>query len=626
MVAVPAWQVLALGVLAFLLPHPSGAPVAAPADATLRLAKDGRDLSFWSPEQVEETLVRRPELVEPNLTLLADAYGDPALARQAAAFHARLLRARLRRLGAAPSAAEVDALLTLFLVHPGRFGHDPELRRRIVASWQGALDASTPPPPPLRVRLLSEINTLPGFDYESSEKLETAWGLVPRSSAERRREPPGPFGFEDDLSRPIAASIYSLPSDLIDLASASRLLGAVRALDARRELLVMSDQRPLPAETSGGAGELPWEVLPTFGRLFSPWPRDPLSLVRRPDGGVMVLVRPNVQPQREEDFYLGRELVQTLPERLDRAWKGVTWGTSLIPFHNGQALLAPEAAWVDLHAFEVRALALLGQPRVPVELFGSPTGVDLYAAAVEHAAAELAALYGRPVRFVHPLPSERPAAERPALMARLGGGAGHDLDALLTLLPGRQKTALVADLTAGRRLLAAAPAAEWAGFRAGYDLAPPAERLPGELAAALDTPAAAGLDAFLDLVAEHLGKQGMAVERLPLLLVPTRLLARPEELRHDAFKITWNNVVVETRKGKVRAEGFASLLPAGDKLAVEAFARAGTRLDLLPPLVRSVVLTGGYRCASNHLREGTVDSQRSAAARSAAELLPSLLR
>ncbi|HVF60434.1 MAG TPA: hypothetical protein VNJ70_11540 [Thermoanaerobaculia bacterium] len=602
MVAVPARQVLALGFLALLLPHPSCAPVAAIDGAAARSDDGARWILAWSPERFEEVLVKRPDLVEPNLTMLADAYGDPALAPQAADFHARLLRARIHRLGAAPSAAEVDALLTLFLVHPGRFGHVPELRRRIVASWPGALDAATPPPHSLRARLLREMNALPEFDYEASEKLETAWGLVPRSSADRRREPPGPFAFEDDLSRPIAASVYSLPSDLIDLAGATRLLGAVRALDARRELLVMTDQRPLPAEAAGEGGELPWEVLPTFGRLFSPWPRDPLSLVRRPDGGVLVLVRPNVQPQREEDFYLGRELVQTLPERLDRAWKGVTWGTSLIPFHNGQALLVPEAVWIDLHAVEIRALALLGMPRVPVELFGSPTGVDLYAAAVERAAAELGALYGRPVRFVHPLPSERPAAERPALMARLGGGAGHDLDALLTLLPGRKQTALVADLTAGRRLLAAAPAAEWAGFRAGYGLAPPAERLPGELTAALDTPAAAGLDTFLDLVAEHLGKQGMAVERLPLLLVPTRLLARQEELRHDVFKITWNNVVVETREGKVRAEGFASLLPAGDKRAAAAFTRAGSALDLLPPLVRSVILTGGYRCASNHLR------------------------
>ena len=606
MAAVPARFAVALG-LSWLfltqavLPAVEAFPAAASAAGDARVA-----MRRWSPTVVEDLLARRPELVAQHLADLADglASPDPELARETADYLVEVVQARLQRLVNAPAAAGADGLLPLLLVDPGRFERDAVFRARVVALWPRALEGGVVPPRSLRPRLLTEINRLPELDYEVSEKLEAGWGMVPRSSAERRRDPPGAFAFEDDLSRPIAASIYSFPSDLIDLASATRLLGAVRALDPRRELLVMTDLQLFPAEAPGaGPAAPPWEALPTFGRLFSPWPRDPLSLVRRPDGGVMVLVRPNVQPQREEDFYLGRELVQTLPERLDRAWKGVTWGTSLIPFHNGQALIAPDAVWVDLHAFEVRALALLDLPRVPVELFGSPTGVDFYAAAVERAAAELGALYGRPVRFVHPLPSARPPAERPALMARLGGGAGHDLDALLTLLPGRKTTALVADLTAGRRLLAAAPAAEWAGFRAGYDLAPPAERLPGELAAALDTPAAAGLDAFLDLVAEHLGKQGMAVARLPLLLVPTRLLARQEELRHDAFKITWNNVVVETREGKVRAEGFASLLPAGDKLAVEAFARAGTRLDLLPPLVRSVVLTGGYRCASNHLRQ-----------------------
>ncbi|HEX5759960.1 MAG TPA: hypothetical protein VF121_12280, partial [Thermoanaerobaculia bacterium] len=602
MAAVPARLAVALGLLWYLLQHAPAAPVAAPAAAGHRAA-DGRSLiSEHSPEAMEELLARRPSLVEPHLTHLADALAasDAALAGDAAEFLARMARARVRRLGAAPPDADIDALLTLLLVHPGRFAHDPPFRGRVVAFWPRVVDAADPPPAALRGRLLTEINRLEGFDFEASERVEAAWGMVPRASVERRHEPPGPFTVDDDLSRPIEASIYSLPSDLIDAASAARLLGAVRALDPRRELLVMTDQPAPPAEASGG--RLAWEVLPTFGRLFSPWPRDPLSVVRRPDGGVMVLLRPNVQRQREEDAFLGRELVQTLPERVDRAWKGVTWSAAPVPFHNGQVLITPEASWVSLHAFELRALELLGLPRVPVERFGGAAGVDRYVAAVEHAAAELGALYGRPVRFVHPLPSERPAAERPRLMARLGGGAGHDLDSLLTFLPGRRTTALVADLTAGRALLAAAPAAEWTGFRAGYGLAPAAERLPAELAAALDTPAAAGLDGFLDLVAEHLRRRGMAVERLPLLLVPTRLLAKQEALRHDRFAITWNNVVVETREGKVRAEGFASLLPAGDRLAEEAFARAGTRLDLLPPLVRSIVLTGGYRCASNHLR------------------------
>jgi hypothetical protein len=64
------------------------------------------------------------------------------------------------------------------------------------------------------------------------------------------------------------------------------------------------------------------------------------------------------------------------------------------------------------------------------------------------------------------------------------------------------------------------------------------------------------------------------------------------------FLITWNNVVLENR----RAEGFASQLPSADRYAGQVFAASGYKLDLFPPLIRSIELGGGYRCASNHLR------------------------
>ena len=43
-------------------------------------------------------------------------------------------------------------------------------------------------------------------------------------------------------------------------------------------------------------------------------------------------------------------------------------------------------------------------------------------------------------------------------------------------------------------------------------------------------------------------------------------------------------------------------VPAGDALATRVFRELGYELDLIPPLVRSVILVGGYRCASQHLR------------------------
>jgi hypothetical protein len=627
MFAVPAWLLFVLG-FPWLAPAAQAAPesphadgsraAAAASPAPLPAPLTGEALlRELPPAELEARLARQPALVEPALIALADALASPdaALAGRTADYLAAAARARSHRLPAAASESELDALMTLLLVHPGRFGADPGFRSRVLAFLPRALDARTPPA--LRERVLAELNRVDGVDFAAAERVEVAWGMASRESAGRRSELPAAFTFEDDLSTPIAASVYSLPAYLVDLASATRFLAAVRALAPRRELLAMTDLPLAVPASAGGAAVLSsdaaptgtaaptWEVLPTFGRAFSLWPRDPFSLVRRADGGLLVLLRPNVQPGREEDAFLGRELIEGLPERLDAAWGRPRWAVALVPFHNGQVLLTRDAAWMSLHGLELRALEILGLPAVPAADFARPEGVDRYMTAVRRAADELAALYRRPVRFVHPDPAALPAAERPGLMARLAGGAGHDLDSLVTLLPGRngRLRALVADVAAGRALLAAAPAAEWEGFRRGYGLAPPAAALPAALAAALAEPSAAALGVFLDTTAAHLAAQGLTVERLPLLLVPTALLAGRGELTHPRFMVTWNNVAVETRDGRVRAEGFSSLLPEGDRRAAAAFARAGVRLDYLPPLVESVIRIGGYRCASNQLRQ-----------------------
>jgi len=59
---------------------------------------------------------------------------------------------------------------------------------------------------------------------------------------------------------------------------------------------------------------------------------------------------------------------------------------------------------------------------------------------------------------------------------------------------------------------------------------------------------------------------------------------------------------VSEGKEEGRAEGFASLIDPADASARAAFKKAGYELTLYPPLIRSVVLSGGYRCASNHVR------------------------
>jgi hypothetical protein len=279
-----------------------------------------------------------------------------------------------------------------------------------------------------------------------------------------------------------------------------------------------------------------------------------------------------------------------------------------VPFQNGQVLLSRDGAWVTLHALEPRVLALLGLDRVPVESFSTAEGIDRYLAAVDRAAAELADLYGRPVRFVHPLPRAGTGdlAARTALMRSLGGGAGFDLDSIVTLVPAKEGSlaALVADVSAGRELLAKLAPADREALRRGYGLSPAGDPLAAALVSAQKTPPMDALDEFLDLVARHLAAEKMEVRRLPLLNIPIALLGDRAGLSHSGFLITWNNVVVETVKTEARAEGFSSLIPAGDAAARESFGSLGIRLDLFPPLVRSVILNGGYRCASSHLRSG----------------------
>ncbi len=447
------------------------------------------------------------------------------------------------------------------------------------------------------------------------------------ASAPERPDAPAIAGetarIEDEPELAIAASVYSFPSSLILAAQASALLAAVRAADPERELLVLADP-PQRQALAAAAAPLRVRLLETRGGPYSPWPRDPFSFAHASDGSVRVVVRPNLQSGREADGDLGRELVQDLPPDLARAWGGVRWSVAAVPFHNGQVLLTRDAAWVTLHTFEPRALQLLGAARVPVESFGTAAGIDAYVAAVRRAADELATLYGRPVRFVHALPpasaggASAGSADVTAteLMRRIGGGAGYDLDSLVTFVPGGDGgvAALVADLTAGQQLVADAPASELVALATSYDLAIGAEgraALAAEanatevrkaLAAEAGGPRGRALASFLDLVAEHLAAQGLRVARLPLLLVPTALLGGGGDARYPHFLLGWNNVVVETLEGAVRAEGFAALLPSGDRRARAAFDALGVHLDLLPPLVESVVRNGGYRCASNHLR------------------------
>jgi hypothetical protein len=578
---------------------------AAPPSDTARTLMAGT-----TPAQLSARLAQEPssarELLAPLGQALAAA--DPVLAGKAGDYLVACARERSRTLARKGTWSHEDALalVALQLVDAERFVADEGFRRRVLTLLPRDLDAAAPAG--LRDAVLLELNQVRGIDFGASESIERAWGAVPRLSADRRVGfMAAEARFDADVEGRLAASVYSLPSFFFDQAAADAFLSAVRAADPGRTLIVLTDS-PLRERLEPRARALHLNLLDTYGRPYSPWPRDPFSLVHTRAGGVRVLVRPNLQPGREEDANLGPELVQSLPNEIDRSWGKVTWTVAPVPFHNGQVLLARDAAWVTLHSLEPRILALLGADRVPVESFSTAEGIDRYLAAADRAAGELASLYGRPVRFVHPLPRAGfgDVNKRTALMQRLGGGAGYDLDSIVTLVPAKNGglAALVADVKAGGELLSRLQPADWRALRRGYGLEPDGDALKTALTAAQRTPGMDALGQFLDLVAAHLASERMTVRRLPLLTVPVSLLKDRAGLSHPAFLITWNNVVVESRKGGVRAEGFASLIPTGDAHAREVFSSLGVHLDLFPPLVRSVILNGGYRCASNHLRSG----------------------
>ncbi len=494
---------------------------------------------------------------------------------------------------------EIETLAERLVGDPPRFVGDATFRS---LTWN---QLTRPLPrevsPDLARLLAAELNQYRGVDFAMSEALEHAWGLVPRRSLERRGE--GPVRVSSDNASPIRASLYSLASWFFSAEESLAFLTAVRQLGREREIVALVDPE-LHAALTPAASSQRLRLLNSLGRGYSPWPRDPFSTGRTSRGEVVFLVRPNEQPEREEDRTFAQELIQNLPGDLDRVWGEPRWVEAPHPFHNGHMLVGDEALWLSLHSVETRSLELLRLQRVPVESFNQSSGVERYFAAVRLAAAELGEIFGRPARFVHPLPTGKDPERDRALIARLAGGAGFDLDSLLTLLElGESKrVALVADLHQGSELLRRWTPADSQALLERYQLRGDPASLLTVLHGAQTAPRSMGLQTFLDTVASELEGQGWKVRRLPLLRVPMSLRREREPTALPDFLIGWNNVVLERRGGGLQAEGFASLLPTADAEARRVFTAAGVELNLLPPLIKSVVLSGGYRCASNHIR------------------------
>ncbi len=463
---------------------------------------------------------------------------------------------------AAAGSLDLQRLTAIAVVDPFRYGTDAAFRARIDAY----LPATLAKLPPAAARaVLHELTASAALDFDTAEAAAAAAHWIPRTSRERRVTFDRSLRLPDDGSSAIEASIFSLNTTSFTPAEALRFVEAVHAASPKRRIVVLADA-PMRAALAPHAQRLHLDLADDLDRVFSPWPRDPF-IVGRSANGVVFVNRPNLQPHREEDQNMVRALVDSLP--------ATCWTVAPVPFHNGHVLHTPKAVWISIHSVEPRALALLGLDHVPVETFGTRAGVERYADAVKRAARELGDFFHAPVRFVHAMPSA------PEEIARLAGGAGYDLDSIVTLLPraGGKTGALVADVTLGAAAARKATPAEWNALRAAYGFS--------ESASVVADSQSAALQQFLDEIAAELRRDGMTVRRVPMLKMPGQ-----------AFVLTVNNVVLEPR----RAEGFATLLPSMDRAAREAFTAGGYRLDLFPPLARSVVGGGGYRCASNHVR------------------------
>jgi len=544
-------------------------------------------LAHVPPAAFDDAATSNPELVPAVMRNLGTALlsHDAQLQTAVKRYATAVVREHAARIPRDFSDDDLHMLVAFQVLDPLRYGEDEEFRRAVDTILPASLSPTLPEK--LRRAAVNELNRVAPINFETAEALAVSAGLVRSSNS--RFTAKSTATITTAGNEPIETSIYSVNSRFVTPDEAKRFLTAVRAAAPQRRIVVIGDEAMKSVLEKNLA---PIFFVDNLNRPLTPWPRDPFSIARAPNGSLIFINRPNQQRNREEDASMVRVLLNGLPKPLDEGWKP-RWTTGATSFHNGQILLTPKAVWISIHSVEFRALELLDIDHVPVERFGSPEGIARYNDAVQRAANELSTLYNRPVRFVHELP------HTPQQIEVLGGGAGFDLDSIVTLLPHADGSidALVGDVSLGAKF--AASANEWQQLEKTYSLA--ANARSAVLSFQNDS-SSIGLQRFLDRCANDLAARGMRVRRLPLLMVPTSLLADEDRPETAYFLVSANNVVLERN----RAEGFASGLPVVDSAARATFKSSGYELTLFPPLPRSVVLNGGYRCASNEVRVAPV--------------------
>jgi hypothetical protein len=522
------------------------------------------------------------------------------------------------------SAAPAQRLLHELLLDPPLLLERPELQAIVlggVAEFLAGLRSEGRTA--LRDEMLLEFNRSPVADeFRWSELLEGAAGVLERPSLGKDGAPVAPaaeaagFRPESDPAAPILASVYSLPSTYISPeAGATFLRSLLQQLPAGREILVLTDFRRRQDLLSilGGLPERPrLTFLETYGRYYSPWPRDPFLFLTGGPGASALLFRPPLEQKRQDDSDLAHEIFRKLPEplRLKLGLQGLI--PSPFRFHNGQLLPWKGKLYLSVHALEEETLRRQAVGELPPADRSELAGALRYLDNARTVASELGRSWGLEPVFVHAFPTggERPALE--SAVAVLRAGAGHDLDSYMALLEDSQgaQQAVVGSVSAGLELIDKLDSADWAALRPALELRGdlPDETMRSLLRDQTRSASARAFGVYLDQIALHLEslQAGRSVARLPLVVFPVQLLHDRDRMQHAEFLLTWTNLVLETRPGPagpVRSvELFSQGLPSGDRQARELFERFGYACRFFPTLRGSIVFDGGYRCASNHLR------------------------
>lgn len=576
-----------------------------------------------SPEEFETRLSRDPVFARKIIPQLAqsltEASTDPnrLLAYLATASKARALR--ISQNGGPWSESQINEILTLAFIDPNRFfGDDPAFQAIILKHLPDSIGAETPVP--LRRLLLNTLSQVSSIEYDRLETISLGWEMSHRTSRQRELPFPALRGLScSDGTSPLQALLFSFPSSMFDPEDCIALLSSVHQSSPNVALAVVSDFVTADSKTAEWfvtkAQTLGSHLIAPLGSPPSPWLRDPILVARDREDRLVFVNRAGPQLGREQDQNIPREFIRGLPAGFEDLTGPIHWSQAPLHFHGGHLLSTPRSVWISTHSIETRILQRLGLESINIPRLIEPSGWADFTDAVIASAADLRSLGCRHVQWVHPWPSAPAGMEHSQFVHNLGGGNDIDLDTLLTILPGEPAdTALIGDPKTGATLLEQISDAELAEFSRRFEMGLQPGDLRRELTQWWNSPHVISLSAFQDLMESHLRSEGLRVRRTPILMVPTRLIAAHPKFAlnqpHVHFPIGFSNVVLDSSHDPnhpaappLRAHCFESCLPTFDAEAGRVYAEAGCELILHPTLVESVISEGGFRCATQEIRQ-----------------------